>query len=279
MGDAGGADHVEGTLPSGQFWQGWTGGAPERGVVVLAHGAHEHGGRYAQVAERLVDAGYPVYAADHPGHGRSAGPRGNIGTMAATVAGLDELARLATSRHPGRPVFVYGHSFGALIALQYITGRPVELRGAILSAPGLDASGASRVKRMAAGVLSRLTPNLGVLALDPAAISRDLDVVRDYRTDPLNYLGRLRARTGAEGLRAVRAMVPRLRTLTLPLLVLHGTADRLVPSTTTEFVAEHAGTYDLTVKMYEGGYHESHNDLNKRRVLDDIVAWLDAHSS
>ncbi len=271
-------DHVEGALSSGLYWQGWTASTPVRGVVVLVHGVHEHGGRYAHVAERLAEAGYPLYVVDHTGHGRSAGPRGNIGTMAATVAGVDEVARLAVARHPGAPAFVYGHSLGGLIALQYITGTPIELRGAILSAPAVDVSASNRVQRAASGLLSRVAPNLGVLRLDATAVSRDLDVVRDYQTDPLNYLGKLRARTGAEILRTVLAMQPRLEALKLPLLIFHGTADRLVPPAATDFVAQHAGSTDLTVKMYEGGYHESHNEPGKNAVLDDIVAWLDAHA-
>jgi acylglycerol lipase len=268
----------EGRLSSGQYWQGWTGSTPVFGIVVLVHGVHEHSGRYAHVGSRLAEAGYPVYAVDHPGHGRSDGPRGNIGTMAATVAGVDEVARLAVDRQPGVPAFVYGHSLGGLIALQYITGTPIELRGAILSAPALDVSAANPVQRAAAGLLSRLTPNLGVLKIDVTGISRDFDVVRDYRSDPLNYLGSMRARTGAEVLHTVQAMRPRLEALKLPLLIFQGTADRIVPPAATQFVAEHVGSTDLTVKMYDGGYHESHNEPGKDAVLDDMVAWLDARS-
>jgi acylglycerol lipase len=269
---------TEGRLSSGQYWQRWAGSAPTRGVVVLVHGVHEHSGRYTHVGARLADAGYPVYAVDHPGHGRTDGLRGNISTMDATVAGVDQVARLAVEREPGAPAFVYGHSLGGLIALQYITGTPIELRGAILSAPALDVSAANPVQRAAAGLLSRLTPNLGVLKLDVTGVSRDLDVVRDYRSDPLNYLGSMRARTGAEVLRTVAAMRPRLEALKLPLLIFHGTADRIVPPAATQFVAEHVGSTDLTVKLYEGGYHESHNEPNKDAVLDDIIAWLDAHT-
>jgi len=116
------------------------------------------------------------------------------------------------------------------------------------------------------------------MRIDPATISRDPDVVRDYRTDPLNHVGKLRARTGAEILRTTLAMQPRLEALRLPLLLIHGSADKLVSPSTTEFVAAHAGTADLTVKVYDRGYHESHNEPNKDAVLDDIVAWLAAHS-
>ena len=149
---------------------------------------------------------------------------------------------------------------------------------AIVSAPALDISDSNAVQRAMSGVLTKLTPNLGVLKLDLSAISRDLDVVRDYRTDPLNYTGKVRARTGTEILRTVLAMRPRLEALTLPLLLIHGTADRLVPVTTTEFVQQHVGSDDVTVKIYEGGYHESHNEPNKDAVLTDIVTWLEAHT-
>ena len=110
---------AEGTLPGGQYWRGWPVEDPA-GVVVLVHGLHEHGGRYRHVAERLAAAGYACYAADHPGHGRSAGSRGNIGSMAGTVDGVGQAVRLAAERHPGAPLFVYGHSLGGLISRYFV---------------------------------------------------------------------------------------------------------------------------------------------------------------
>jgi alpha-beta hydrolase superfamily lysophospholipase len=267
----------EGTLPSGQYWQGWTVDAPV-GVVVLVHGLHEHGGRYGQVAERLGTAGYAVYVVDHPGHGRSPGVRGNIGSMAATVDGVDQLVRLAAERHPGAPLFVYGHSLGGLIALQYLTGTPdSRIRGAVISAPALDTSAANGLQRLVAPVLSRLLPNLGVLALDADTISRDPAVVADYRADPLNSTTKVRARTGSEMMLATAAMPQRLKSLTMPLFVFHGGADRLVPTAASEMVPAHAGSSDVVRKVYEGLYHEPHNEPEKDQVLDDVVAWLDAH--
>ena len=76
--------HLDGTSPAGQYWQAWTPEEPV-GVVVLVHGLHEHGGRYRSVAERLAAAGYAGYVVDHPGHGRSPGTRGNIGSMGGAV--------------------------------------------------------------------------------------------------------------------------------------------------------------------------------------------------
>jgi acylglycerol lipase len=269
--------HTDGTSPAGQHWQAWTPEEPV-GVVVLVHGLHEHGGRYRSVAERLAAAGYAGYVVDHPGHGRSPGTRGNIGSMAATVDGVHALVRLAGERHPGLPLFVYGHSLGGLIALQYLTGQPdSRIRGAVISAPALDTSPAGVVQRLVAPVLSRLLPDLGVLTLDAERISRDPEVVRDYRADPLNHIGKVRARTGAEMMAAAAALPQRLRSLTMPLFVLHGGADRLVPPAASEMVPAHAGSPDLTRTLYEGLYHEPHNEPEKEQVLDDVVAWLDAH--
>jgi acylglycerol lipase len=271
--------HTEGALSSGQYRQAWTVEDPV-GAVVLVHGAHEHGGRYRHVAERLAAAGYALHAVDHPGHGRSPGRRGNIGSMAAAVDGVAELVRVAGEQHPAVPLFVYGHSLGGLIALQYLTGTPdARVAGAVISAPALDTSTANVVQRTVAPLLSRVLPDLGVLQLDAEAVSRDPEVVRDYRTDPLNHTGKMVARTGAELMTAALAMPQRLRSLTMPLLVLHGTADRLVPPAASEVVRAHAGSSDLVLKVYEGLYHEPHNEPEKDDVLDDVVAWLDAHRS
>lgn len=272
-----GRPHNEGTLASGLYWQSWEADAPV-GVVVVVHGAHEHSGRYRHVAERLTAAGYTVYAFDLPGHGHSPGRRGNIDRMATVVRGVDEVTRMAGDSHPDAPLFIYGHSLGGLIVLQYLTGSPDQrLRGAVVSAPALDTSTATAVQRMIAPVVSALLPNLGIVPLDPEAVSRDPAVVQAYRTDPLNYLGKMGARTGSELMLTAHGMPARLPRITMPLLVLHGGADRLMPSRASAVVRDHAGSSDITVHIYEGLYHEPHNEPEKEQVLGEIVAWLDAH--
>jgi acylglycerol lipase len=198
--------------------------------------------------------------------------------MAATVAGVGQLAALAAQRLPGAPMFVYGHSLGGLIALQYLTGSPdARIRGAVISAPALDTGAATTVQRLVAPVLSRVLPDLGVLTLDAETISRDPAVVAAYRADPLTHTGRVRARTGAEMVATAAAMPARLSSLTMPLLVLHGGADRLVPTASSELVSASAGSADVTRTVYPGLYHEPHNEPEQQQVLDDVVAWLDAH--
>ena len=267
----------EGTTPDGKYWQSWSVNNPTA-VVILVHGVHEHSGRYQHVADRLTSSGFAVYAMDLPGHGRSPGKRGNIGSMAATVDGVDRLTRRAAEKHPRVPLFLYGHSLGGLITLQYVTGAHHDrIRGAVVSAPALDISTATPSQKRVGQILSRWLPNVGVVSVDPSTLSRDPEVVRAYCADPLNHHGKINARTGSELVLTADGMPDRLRQLTMPLLVLHGSADTLMPMAASEVVRKYAASGDLTINIYQGLYHEIHNEPEASEVLADIVSWLQNH--
>jgi alpha-beta hydrolase superfamily lysophospholipase len=275
-------EHVEGGFVGASggriHWQGWIPAGDVAGAVVLVHGLAEHGGRYAHVAARLAGDGYATYAADHRGHGKSDGVKGNINRMSDVVIDLETMIRSVAQRHPAAAVFLYGHSMGGLAALVYVTsGRPTDLHGLVLTSPALDIGVNSRLERLGAKLLSAVAPNLGTVTLDATTISRDPAVVRDYDTDPLNYRGKTRARTGAEMLSAIDAVRAKLSALTVPLLVLHGTADRLTGPSGSRLIAEKGGSADITVKFYDGWYHELHNEPEKETVFGDIVRWLKEH--
>ena len=258
-------------------WRAWIPESAPDAVVVLVHGIAEHSGRYDHVARRLNRAGYAVYALDHRGHGRSDGTRGNIDRMNGVVADVGKLVDLARGRHPDLPRFMVAHSMGSMIALRYTTDTATDLAGVVLSAPPLEITVGSAVERMAARVLTVVWPNLAVLKLDSSMVSRDPDVVHDYDTDPLNYRGGTRVRSGAELLATADLVKKRLDRLTIPVLVLQGSADQLVSPKGAELVAAGAGSDDVTLKMYDGLYHEVFNEPEKDEVLDDVVSWLDAH--
>jgi alpha-beta hydrolase superfamily lysophospholipase len=274
--------HAEGTFQGAAggavFWQSWT---PEdvKASVVLSHGLHEHSGRYAHVAERLNDAGYAVYAVDHWGHGRSGGTPANVERFSQLDADLGTLLSKARGEHPGLPAFLLGHSLGGLIALDYLVTRGESgLTGLVLSAPAVDPSVGSPVQKAFAGLLSRLAPNLGVLQLDASAVSRDEAEVRKYVEDPHVYTGKVRARTGAESLLSTRRVIAGLPRLHLPVLVMHGTKDRLVSAGGSKLIAERIGSVDKTLTLYDGLFHEIFNEPERDQVLDDVVRWLDKHA-
>ncbi len=272
--------HREGTFTgsagAAMAWRAWLPAQPEA-VLVLAHGLHEHAGRYAHVAERLNAAGYAVYAVDHHGHGRSGGARADIGSMSGVLEDFDQLRRSAEEAHPGLPVFVLGHSLGGLIAIEYVIRYGQEgLAGLAVSGAAVDVSSAGRAQTLLAPVLGRLVPHLGVLLIGSENVSRDPEVVRDYEQDPLNHNGKVLARTGAEMIQAVRDAVRRMPEITLPVLAMHGTADRVVPPAASQLVHDSVSSPDKTLKTYDGLFHEIFNEPERDAVLDDLIGWLDA---
>jgi alpha-beta hydrolase superfamily lysophospholipase len=246
-------------------------------VVVVTHGLGEHLGRYEQVAATLTSAGYCVWALDHHGHGRSEGPRGQL-RFDDAVSDLDQLVAMAHEQYPELPLFLFGHSLGGGIALRYAMDHQAELDGLILSGP-LAVLDARRGAALLTQVLGRLVPGLPTTKLDATAISRDQSVVERYKSDPLVSQRAVPAGTAREMLRHVRTLPRDAGRITLPTLLMYGTADRLCPPRGAEMLAERLGSEDLTVHPYQGLYHEILNEPERELVLADMLVWLAAHAS
>lgn len=251
-------------------------GAPI-GVVVIAHGFAEHGGRYAAVAERLVADGIAVRAADHRGHGLSEGRRTSIVRFGDYVDDLTTVIAQARGRWPSLRLVLLGHSMGGLVALDLAVrpGGPVD--GLVLSAPAACPREVSRFTLAVGRALSRVAPNTGVLRLPLNRISRDPAVVDAYNNDPLVFRTPIRARLGAEMLDAMDRVDAGLPSLRTPLLVMQGTADGLVDPGCGPHVYDRAGSEDKTLKMYDGLWHEIFNEPERDHVLDDLTGWLRSH--
>jgi acylglycerol lipase len=275
-------EHVEGRLDGAGgielYWQAWLPSSEARAVVVISHGVSEHSARYAHVGERLAGAGYAAYAVDHRGHGRSQGERVMVDAD-EVVADLRAFIDLAAARHPGRPVFLLGHSMGAAIAIACAVRHQDALEGLLLSGALADPDAASPVTRALSRVLSKLTPGLGVYQLDASRISRDPEVVRAYEQDPLVHRGKLPARTVAELTGAVARFPEEVPTLRLPLLVMHGGSDSLTAPAGSRMVHERASSSDKTLEVYDGLWHEILNEPEKERVISEMIEWLDARSA
>lgn len=247
-----------------------------RGSVVIAHGGGEHSGRYQHVAERLNKERFAVFALDHRGHGESGGTPGLIDSMEKTVNDLGTLIGLADDELPEKKLFLLGHSMGGLIALEYALDRQDTLDGLALSAPLAKLDAANPLQLAAARVVSAVAPATGVFKVDSSTVSRDPEVVTAYDDDPLVVHDKLPARTVTEIAAAVNRFPDRLPSLRLPLLVMGGTADRLVPPEAARMVHDLAGSEDKTLIEYEGLYHEILNEPEQDEVLDDLVEWLKA---
>ena len=269
--------HFDGAGGVRIFWQAWVPAREPHAVVAMAHGASEHSGRYAWTGEQLAARGYALYALDHRGHGRSEGPRAVIDRMENAVADLGTLIGIAGGEHGEKP-FLLGHSMGGCIALAFATRRQDEICGLILSAPVAVLEAASPVQRLAGHALSIVAPKLGVFGIDSSTVSRDPEVVRDYDEDPLNYHGKLPARTVHELAQEVNCFPDSIPSITVPLLIQVGTGDRLVPPAASDLVYERAASDDKTIKRYDGLFHEILNEPERDEVVADTIAWLDAHT-
>jgi alpha-beta hydrolase superfamily lysophospholipase len=253
-------------------------GAPT-GVVVIAHGFAEHGGRYAAVAEHMLAGGIAVSAADHRGHGLSGGRRTSVVRFADYADDLATVIVRVRDRWPSQRLVLLGHSLGGLIALDFAVRPDTALDGLVLSAPAACPGDVSKVKLALGRVLSRVAPDAGVLRLPLNRISRDQAVVDAYNNDPLVFRTPIRARLGAEMLDAMDRVEKALPSMRLPLLVMQGTADGLVDPGCGPHVYDRAGSADKTLKLYDGLWHEIFNEPERDRVLADLTAWLRSHLS
>jgi alpha-beta hydrolase superfamily lysophospholipase len=258
------------------YWQAWLPDTAPRALVVIAHGVGEDSSRYARTAARLVDDGYGVYALDHRGHGRSGGPRALIDRMDNAVADLDTLIVRARDEYPGLKVFLLGHSMGGTLSLRYAMRHQDRLAGLILSGPFASLEGAPPPVRALGRALSLLAPRLPLIRVDPSLVSRDPEVVKAYVEDPLVYHGKLPARTLGELAAAVDSFPNGVRAITLPTMILYGTADALCPPSGSAMLYDRIGSSDKMLKGYDGLFHEILNEPEQGQVLDDISKWLDA---
>jgi len=260
------------------YAQRWRPRAGEiRGVLVIHHGLADHSARYAGFAERLVRAGYAVWALDMRGHARSAGPRVQFDRIDELVGDLERFVALVRAREPGKPLFVLGHSLGGLVTALYAIERQPDVAGVVLSAPGiafdLPAFGAGAARFAAA-----IAPNAPTLVVVHRDFSASPEVIADMERDPLIEAPKGPARSSRSAVDGVARVWAHPERLIAPLLALHGTADKVTaPIGSRELVARAGGT-DRTLRLYEGLNHDLLHEPEKEQVKTDLSAWLDARS-
>lgn len=255
----------------------WTPDTAPRAVLVLSHGLGEYARRYDHVARRFGEAGLVTYALDHRGHGRSGGKRAVVRDIHEYTTDFDTLVGIATREYHGLKRVVLGHSMGGGIVFAYGVERPDNYDLMVLSGPAVAAQDqVSPLLALAAKVLGAIVPGLPAQDLDVDAISRDPAVVAAYKSDPLVYHGKVTAGIGRALLQVGETMPQRAPALTAPLLVVHGSEDRLIPVAGSHRLVECVGSTDVELKVYPGLYHEVFNEPEREQVLDDVVSWITA---
>jgi acylglycerol lipase len=249
-------------------------GEKVRACIILVHGIGEHVGRYKHWIDRFYENGYGFVGVDLPGHGRSDGKRGHINNYSTTSEMLDLLITEYKKTFPGVPVFVYGHSLGGGIVLHYILSKKPRINGAIVTSPWLRLPyEPNKIKVWLAKVMKNIFPSLTQPSgLKVNYISHDQGIVDAYKADPLNHdkisVGLFRSAT-----EAAQFSLQNAADLNIHLLLMHGSDDQLTsPQGSREFAAK---TVMADLKIWEGGYHELHNELFKDEVFSYILQWIE----
>ena len=257
------------------YGQCWLTEQKPKAVICLVHGMGEHSGRYEHVAKYLVDAGYSVVAYDQRGHGKSGGSRGHTPSYDLLLDGVFDLLKQAEKIVPESKKFIYGHSMGGNVVLNYALRRKPDVAGIIASSPYLKLAFEPPAIKVALGkFVNNIFPGFTQgTELDASAISRDKKVVDAYLSDPLVH-DKISARFFVEVHGAGEWAIEHAAEMMLPLLLFHGTEDKLTsPEGSKEFAEKvKAG---CTFKLWDGLYHETHNEPEKEEVLKYLVTWLD----
>ena len=273
------AFETEWTDPDGlRFYsKGWEPGGKSKAAVALVHGLGEHVGRYAHVGQAFSDAGYALMGFDLRGHGKSAGLRGHTPSIEAFMRDIDLLLEHIRARYPALPLFLYGHSLGGILVLNYGLRRKPDLKGVIVTSPGLHtALHEQHAKVVLVKLLGGIAPTVLIPSeLDTAMLSHNPQIEKTYRSDPLVH-DKISFGFGKAMLDATQWALQHASEFPLPLLLMHGTSDQIAfPSSSEEFAAA-LDQSRVKLVLWPDLYHETHNEPEQASVLKTSVDWMDA---
>ncbi|RJR30761.1 MAG: alpha/beta hydrolase [Desulfobacteraceae bacterium] len=260
------------------FGRAWHPDQAAKGVICLVHGLGEHVGRYEHAGAEFAEAGYALLGFDQRGHGRSDGPRGHTPSYDALMDDIGELLDQAEKHYPGVPCFLYGHSMGGNEVINYGMRRNPPLLGVIATGPWLRLSFRPSAWQVALGrLMNKVAPAFTQASkLDATAISRDSRVVEAYTNDPLVH-DRISARLFVEMYDSGEWALANAARLSIPLLLMHGGADRITSASASREFAQKSGG-NTALHIQDGLYHEIHNEPEKSGVFKIMIAWLEETS-
>jgi alpha-beta hydrolase superfamily lysophospholipase len=259
------------------FRRAWPAVGPSRGVLINLHGLGDHSGLYPSVGPHLTARGFAVHAPDLRGNGRSPGARGHIGSWREYREDLRRFVAVVGGEEPGLPLFLLGHSLGGLIALDYAMHYPEGLRGVIASAPPLGRLAVPAPLLLLGRVVSRVWPSFSLeTGMDLSGLARDPAIAAEVLADPL-FHRKGSARLSTEVVAAIARVQQGAGRFPLPLLVLHGSADRMVPPDGSRELVARARGRDVRFNEYAGAYHALFADQGREQVRGDVESWVTAH--
>ncbi|MFM6099288.1 MAG: lysophospholipase [Dolichospermum sp.] len=262
------------------YYQSWHPGGEVRGILAIVHGLGGHSGLYKTIVEHLLPREYAVYALDLRGHGRSSGQRGYINTWTEFRDDLQAFLKLIQQQQPGYPIFLLGHSLGGVIALDYTLHYVKDqstLAGVIGFSPSIGQVGVPLSRVVLGKLFSRVWPRFSLhIGLDFSAGSRNQKILDSYTQDKLRHT-LATARLSTEFFATVDWIHTHAEKWQVPLLILHGGADRIALPAGSQMFYEKVNYPDKLRIEYPGAYHNLHDDINCVEVITDLVDWMNQH--
>jgi acylglycerol lipase len=258
-------------------YKNWKSNNTPNAVVVFAHGFNSHSGYFQWAAEQLTASAYEVYGIDFPGRGNSDGERYYIANYEQFVKELDKLVTIAQTTQPGLPIFLLGHSAGGVLSSIYALEHQDKLSGFICESFAFQVPAPDFAVAVLRG-LSHLFPHAHVLRLKNEDFSRSQEVVDFMNNDPLIANEVQPTKTVQQLSLADERLKSEMPAIKLPLLILHGTADKATKPSGSQYFYDNASSKDKTLKFYEGHYHDLLNDIDREIVMNDILTWLNTRT-
>jgi alpha-beta hydrolase superfamily lysophospholipase len=257
------------------YYQSWHPSGQPKAVLVIIHGVAEHSNRYRNLVDNLLPGNIAIYTYDQRGHGKSPGQRGYIDSWNEYRTDLKHFLDYVQQVEPDLPMFVYGHSQGALELLDYLINEPISISGTLVSAVPLDSDDAASPLLVAVvKILSRVWPTFSIDSpINPAQLSCDAREVIKYQDDP-EVFKILTARWGTEYLKTQDEVREKAASIDQPILIMHGGDDTLCDPKGSQFLYDQVSSADKTLKIYPSYFHEIHNEPGHITVVNDIEAWI-----
>jgi alpha-beta hydrolase superfamily lysophospholipase len=248
-----------------------------KALVVLIHGMGEHFGRYGHVAEFFTQNGYAFAGMDLRGHGRSQGKRGHTPSYEYLMNDIELLISTIQVDFPELPLFIYGHSMGGNLVLNALIRRSLPITAAVISAPYLKlAFEPPKWKTVLGKISAKWLPELTQpTGLDTEALSRDPNVILAYNNDPLVH-DKITSSFFVNVHFAGPYVLEHAAKINIPLLLMHGTKDQLTSHWATQELHKRIPERS-ELKLWEGFYHELHNEPEQEELLSFVTEWFEKH--
>ena len=243
-------------------------------VIVHGFGTHSESLHFCFLRDHLTGRGFAVYGFDLRGFGRSGGRRAYVHRWQDFRDDLHRFVKTVEQDSSPAPLFILGVSLGGLIAVNFALHHPEGIRGVIAMSPAFDVSGVPAWRRMLLRALSKTLPTLALkTGLDVNRLARDQEAQRAFLNDPLRQK-KMTLRLASETIAAMAETAELLPNLNLPLLVLHGSADVIIPPVAGKRLHELAGSADKELRLFDGAFHILNMEPNREEVFDYISSWI-----